>query len=198
LSNIFKRSNFLDLFNFLKSNFFLQKANRIINRKISPNLIQDPIRHMLNANFKGILSTITNRSRRRRIIQLDDLGCDGMTAGSLVLRFLIGGSAVAAATLIGRKMGGRIGGIFAAFPAVYGSAMVAAVIGLSEPDAVEQTMALSRGALIGMIVNVGCALAAGVLIARLGWKRGLFIALSGWVVVATLIFTGGAAWGWLK
>lgn len=95
-------------------------------------------------------------------------------------------------------MGGRIGGIFAAFPAVYGSAIVAAVVGMPEPQAVERTIALSRGALIGMAVNVGCAAAAGVLIARLGWRRGLVIALSGWLVVAIVIFIGGAAWGWLK
>ena len=128
------------------------------------------------------------------------LGCGQMTLtfGSLVLRFLIGGSAVAAATFIGRRMGGRIGGIFAAFPAVYGSAMVAAAIGLPQAQAVERTIHLSQGALIGMAVNVGCALAAGYFISRYGWKRGLLFALSGWLVVATVIYMGGAAWGWLK
>lgn len=122
----------------------------------------------------------------------------GLTFGSLMLRFLIGGSAVAVATFIGRRMGGRIGGIFAAFPAVYGSAIIAAVVGLPEPQAVERTISLSRGALIGMTLNVGCALVAGVLINRLGWRRGLVIALSGWIVLAIMIFIGGAAWGWLK
>ena len=45
----------------------------------------------------------------------------------VLLRFLIGGSAVVASTVIAKNLGGRLGGIFAAFPAVY----LAAVIGLS-------------------------------------------------------------------
>lgn len=35
------------------------------------------------------------------------------------LRFLFGGSAVVISTLIAKNFGGRLGGIFAAFPAVY-------------------------------------------------------------------------------
>lgn len=122
----------------------------------------------------------------------------GLSLAGIILRFLIGGAAVTGATLIGRKMGGRVGGIFAAFPAVYASAIIAAVVGLAGPQAVERTVALSRGAVIGMAVDVGCAAAAGIMIVRFGWRRGLMSAIGGWLVVAVLIFVGGAAWGWLK
>lgn len=45
----------------------------------------------------------------------------------ILLRFLFGGSAVVASRLVARSFGGRLGGVFAAFPAVY----LAAVVGLS-------------------------------------------------------------------
>jgi uncharacterized membrane protein (GlpM family) len=121
-----------------------------------------------------------------------------MSATGIVLRFLLGGSAVAVSALIGRKLGGRIGGIFAAFPAVFASAVISATIGLPQLEAVRRTITLSRGALVGMIVNIGCAIATGWLVTRFGWKKGLLISVSGWLIVAMLVFWGGALLGWLK
>jgi uncharacterized membrane protein (GlpM family) len=121
-----------------------------------------------------------------------------MSISGIVLRFLLGGSAVAASALIGRKLGGKIGGIFAAFPAVFASAVISTTIGLPQIEAVRRTITLSRGALVGMIVNIGCAIATGWLVTRFGWKKGLLIALSGWLVIATMVFCGGKWLGWLR
>jgi hypothetical protein len=121
-----------------------------------------------------------------------------MSFTGILLRFLLGGSAVAASAIIGRKLGGRIGGIFAAFPAVFASAVISTTIGLPQLEAVRQTVSLSKGALVGMVVDIGCAIATGWLITRVGWKKGLPIALSGWLVVALLVFYGGAWMGWMR
>ncbi len=107
---------------------------------------------------------------------------------SLFLRFLFGGSAVLASTLIARTFGGKLGGIFAAFPAVY----LAAVVGLSLEyegnELLSVTEQLSKGALVGMAADICCALAASYFILRYGWKRGLAYALLLWAVLAPLIY----------
>jgi hypothetical protein len=121
-----------------------------------------------------------------------------MSITGILLRFLLGGSAVAASAVIGQRLGGRIGGIFAAFPAVFASAVISTTVGLPQMEAVRRTIIMSRGALVGMIVNIGCAIATGWLITRFGWKKGLLISLSGWLVVAASVFCGGAWLGWLK
>lgn len=116
----------------------------------------------------------------------------------LLLRFLLGGSAVAASAIIGHRLGGRVGGIFAAFPAVFASAVIATAVGLPGEAAVRQIRAMSGGALVGMGVNIGCAIAAGWLVGRMGWKKGLLTAVGGWLVAASVVYLGGAALGWLR
>lgn len=49
-----------------------------------------------------------------------------MTVNGIILRFIIGGSVVVMATLIGRRLGGRIGEIFAAYPIFIQLVMAAA------------------------------------------------------------------------
>lgn len=122
-----------------------------------------------------------------------------MPFSSLILRFFLGGTAVAGSALIGRRLGGRIGGIFAAFPAVYASAVISTV--LASPTAaatVANIFKISGGALVGMAVNIPCAMATAHLVARHGWQRGLILAMGGWLVLAMAVFAGGAAVGWLQ
>jgi hypothetical protein len=106
----------------------------------------------------------------------------------ILLRFLFGGSAVVASTLISKNFGGRLGGIFAAFPAVY----LAAIMGLSmDYKGSELLLAseqLSKGALVGMAADICCALAASFMILRYGWKRGLIYALLLWAIIAPTIY----------
>lgn len=105
----------------------------------------------------------------------------------LLMRFILGGGAIAASTLVSRALGGKVGGIFAAFPAVYLSAVL--TLGL-EPhtDVLSLARHISIGALVGMIANVICAVAASILIARRGWKSGLAYALVIWLISATGIY----------
>lgn len=106
----------------------------------------------------------------------------------VLLRFFIGGSVIVASTVIAKNIGGRLGGIFAAFPAVY----LAAVIGLSM-DYKGSTLLLvseqlSKGVLVGMVADVCCALAASYMILRYGWKQGLVYALLLWAIIAPTIY----------
>jgi hypothetical protein len=115
-----------------------------------------------------------------------------------MLRFLLGGFAVAASAVVGNRLGGRVGGIFAAFPAVFASAVIATAVGLSQAKAVAHTLEMSRGAFVGMALDIGCAIATGLLIRRLGWQKGLILSVGGWIVAATVVYVGGAALGWLR
>lgn len=106
----------------------------------------------------------------------------------ILLRFLFGGSAVVAAAIFGRWMGGRIGGIFAAFPAVFLSAAIAVGAGVSASEAHSSVFAVSQGALIGMVANIVCAIVATVAISRKGWGKGLLVAIIVWLVLASAIY----------
>ena len=47
-----------------------------------------------------------------------------ISISALLIRFLLGGAAVVLCTIVSKKMGTKIGGIFAAFPAVYLAALL--------------------------------------------------------------------------
>lgn len=106
----------------------------------------------------------------------------------LLLRFVLGGSAVLASTLIARALGGRIGGVFAAFPAVYLAAIISLALEYRGEELVQLSQQVSLGALIGMIADIICAVSASFLILRNGWKKGLVIALCIWLVSASGIY----------
>ncbi len=109
----------------------------------------------------------------------------------LLLRFLLGGSAVLASTLIARALGGRIGGVFAAFPAVYLAAILSLALEYRGEELVHLSQQVSLGALIGMVADIICAVSASYFILKNGWKRGLTIALAIWLVSASGIY-----WAW--
>lgn len=48
----------------------------------------------------------------------------GISLSGLILRFIIGGIAVAGASIIANKVDGKIGGIFATLPAVFLAAIL--------------------------------------------------------------------------
>jgi len=109
----------------------------------------------------------------------------------ILIRFLLGGSAVLSATLIARAFGGRIGGIFAAFPAVYLAALLSLTLDYKGKELISISQQISHGALIGMIADIICAISASYLILTNGWKKGLSIALLIWLVCASGIY-----WAW--
>jgi len=111
----------------------------------------------------------------------------------VLIRFVGGGTAVVASTLLARSFGGRIGGVFAAFPAVY----LAAILSLSLDYRGEELLlisqhvsygAVSYGALVGMFADIICAIAASRLIVKYGWKKGLSLALIIWLFASTGIY----------
>jgi hypothetical protein len=112
----------------------------------------------------------------------------GISISQVILRFLFGGSAVAASTLVAKKLGGRTGGIFAAFPAVYLAAIVGLSMDYKGSDLLLVSEQLSKGALVGMVADVCCALAASYMILRCGWKRGLIYSLLIWAIIAPIIY----------
>ncbi len=110
---------------------------------------------------------------------------------NILLRFILGGSAVVASTLIARAFGGRIGGIFAAFPAVYLAAILSLALEYRGNELISISQQVSQGALIGMIADIICAISASFLILKNGWEKGLCLALIIWLVSASGIY-----WAW--
>ena len=107
---------------------------------------------------------------------------------NVVLRFVLGGFAVAASAFVARKLGGRIGGIFAAFPAVYLSAAIAVGVAYSGKIADKAVFEISQGAFIGMAANIFCAAAAAYLIPRHKWHKGLLYSILLWFIVACVLY----------
>ncbi|MWC29887.1 DUF3147 family protein [Paenibacillus sp. MMS18-CY102] len=105
----------------------------------------------------------------------------------LLLRFFLGGGAVVAASIIAKRVGGSFGGIFAAFPAVFVAAMLTMRLDYGGSDLIRRSIDLSKGAMVGMGINMLCAVAVGALCARKGWKKGLSLSVCGWLIVSLSI-----------
>ncbi len=111
----------------------------------------------------------------------------------IVLRFLLGGGAVAAAYIVSRFFGGRTGGIFAAFPAVYLAAVVSVGAGAAAPAGLHEVLEVSRGAVVGMLANIFCALAAAFFIPVMGWRQGLAASIAGWLATVSVMLVLAAS-----
>lgn len=110
-----------------------------------------------------------------------------ISIGALVIRFLLGGSAVLAATIVSKKLGEKAGGIFAAFPAVYLAALLTNRLDLTGAELVNHSILLSKGAMVGMGINILIAILAGYLLPRRGWKLGLFQTVICWFAVSMVV-----------
>jgi hypothetical protein len=113
---------------------------------------------------------------------------DYIAWGPIFLRFLLGGTAVLASTLLARAFGGRIGGVFAAFPAVFLAAILSLRLEYFGDQLLLMSMHVSQGALVGMFADIICAVVASQWILKLGWKKGLIIALFVWLLASTGIY----------
>jgi uncharacterized membrane protein (GlpM family) len=109
-----------------------------------------------------------------------------LSISGIVIRFLLGGGAVVASTIISRKLGAKIGGIFAAFPAVFLAALLTLRLDAKGSELVEKSIVLSQGAVVGMFINIMCAIAVVYLCTKQGWKRGLTQSLAGWFFVSMI------------
>ena len=68
-----------------------------------------------------------------------------------ILHFVIGGIAVALASIIADKVGGKLGGIIATMPAVFLAAIIALALDHRGTQLVEMSMNLSTGAIVGIL-----------------------------------------------
>ena len=75
----------------------------------------------------------------------------GISISSAILHFVIGGLAVAIASIMAEKVGGKMGGIIATMPAVYLAAIIALAIDHRGNQLVQMSIHLSSGAIIGII-----------------------------------------------
>lgn len=76
--------------------------------------------------------------------------------GSAILHFVIGGIAVALASIIADKVGGKLGGIIATMPAVFLAAIIALALDHRGTQLVEMSMNLSTGAIVGILSCINC------------------------------------------
>ncbi|MGG5252345.1 DUF3147 family protein [Neobacillus sp. SM06] len=109
-----------------------------------------------------------------------------ISISALLIRFILGGAAVVASTIIARKLGEKAGGIFAAFPAVYLAALLTIGLDFQGNELIARSLILSKGAIIGMMINILIAVIAGFLIPK-GWKRGLVHSMVIWFVVSMVV-----------
>ncbi|MDE3837802.1 hypothetical protein C0966_00065 [Bacillus methanolicus] len=110
-----------------------------------------------------------------------------LSFSALIIRFLLGGSAVLISTIIARKLGDKAGGIFAAFPAVYLAALLTVRLDFTGDELIAHSVLLSKGAIIGMIINILVAMIAGYLLPKKGWKRGLIHSMVFWFVISMVV-----------
>lgn len=110
-----------------------------------------------------------------------------LSISALIIRFIMGGSAVLACTLVAKKLGEKAGGIFAAFPAVYLAALLTIALDFHGGDLISHSEILSRGAIFGMAINILVAIIAGYLLPKIGWKRGIIQSMACWFVVSIVV-----------
>jgi len=111
----------------------------------------------------------------------------GLSISALLIRFTLGGLAVVISTLVARKLGEKAGGIFAAFPAVYLAALLTASLDFGGAELVNYSILLSKGAMVGMTINIVIAIIAGYLLPRKGWKKGLAQAVGCWFIISMAV-----------
>ena len=75
----------------------------------------------------------------------------GISISSAILHFVIGGFAVALASIMADKVGGKLGGIIATMPAVYLAAIIALAIDHKGQQLIQMSIHLSTGAIVGIV-----------------------------------------------
>jgi uncharacterized membrane protein (GlpM family) len=111
---------------------------------------------------------------------------ESLSISEIVIRFLLGGGAVVASTIISRKLGPKMGGIFAAFPAVFLAALLTLRLDAKGSELVEKSIVLSQGAVVGMFINIMCAIGVVYFCTKQGWKRGLTQSIAGWFLISII------------
>ncbi|PLS07209.1 DUF3147 family protein [Neobacillus cucumis] len=110
-----------------------------------------------------------------------------LSLSALLIRFILGGLAVVACTIAAKKLGEKVGGIFAAFPAVYLAALLTIGLDFHGGQLISHSIMLSRGAIFGMAINILVALMAGYLLPKFGWKKGILQSMACWFAISIIV-----------
>ncbi|MCO4096820.1 DUF3147 family protein [Macrococcoides canis] len=112
----------------------------------------------------------------------------GISMSGLLLRFVIGGIAVAGASIIANKVGGKIGGIFATLPAVFLAAILALAVDHNGEDLINASINLSSGAVIGITSCILTVALASYFVRKTGFKKGAVLSTLCWFVISCIFF----------
>lgn len=112
----------------------------------------------------------------------------GISISSAILHFVIGGIAVAFASIMAEKVGGKMGGIIATMPAVYLAAIIALAIDHRGEQLIQMSIHLSSGAIIGIISCIIKVFITSIYINKRDYKKGTAFAFICWLVISIAIF----------
>ncbi|WP_103143392.1 DUF3147 family protein [Staphylococcus aureus] len=107
--------------------------------------------------------------------------------GSAILHFVIGGIAVALASIIADKVGGKLGGIIATMPAVFLAAIIALALDHRGTQLVEMSMNLSTGAIVGILSCILTVFLTSLYIKHKGYRKGAIFTVVCWFVISLAI-----------
>lgn len=105
--------------------------------------------------------------------------------GSAILHFVIGGIAVALASIIADKVGGKLGGIIATMPAVFLAAIIALALDRRGTQLVEMSMNLSTGAIVGILSCILTVFLTSLYIKHKGYRKGAIFTVVCWFVISS-------------
>lgn len=112
----------------------------------------------------------------------------GISISSAILHFVIGGFAVALASIMAEKVGGKLGGIIATMPAVYLAAVIALTIDHEGDELIKMSMHLSTGAIVGIISCILTVFFTSIFIYKKDYKSSTVFAILCWLVISVAIF----------
>lgn len=101
----------------------------------------------------------------------------------------IGGIAVALASIIADKVGGKLGGIIATMPAVFLAAIIALALDHRGTQLVEMSMNLSTGAIVGILSCILTVFLTSLYINHKGYRKGAIFTVVCWFVISLAIFS---------
>ena len=112
----------------------------------------------------------------------------GISISSAILHFVIGGFAVALASIMADKAGGKLGGIIATMPAVYLAAIIALAIDHKGQQLIQMSIHLSTGAIVGIVSCIVTVFFTSIFIGKKNYRSGTVFAILCWFVISVAIF----------
>ncbi|MCE4957357.1 DUF3147 family protein [Macrococcoides caseolyticum] len=112
----------------------------------------------------------------------------GISIAGLILRFIIGGIAVTAASIIAGKVGGKLGGIIATMPAVFLAALLSLSVDHKGSDLITASINLSHGAVMGITSCIFTVALTSIYVTKHGFKKGAAFSVGCWFLISCALF----------